>query len=350
MRGWLQSAQPVQVSDAHAEWFGAKTVYRCELRDADGETPIVLLARGVPARLIDNDDRTMFAPREERVSATALVLDATDDSRQSIVAATDRVAWHPQVARPELGISPQHVWLAGLGVDLGQMELAKQDGPLVAEDREGFYQLLAAMGRTTPADIIAAEPARVNVIHLLQHGDESRGLLFSLDGTLRRALPIDVADEDVAIRFGIRRYFELEVFAEPSQTVKVRQPGQQPDRVFNSYPVVFCCRRLPEGIKPGENLHDPVRITGVYFKSWVYPSEFMEGQASPLLVGAAPVLIEHQPPRSIDGIWVGLGFIGLLVALAGVLWWLERGDRQFRRSRSRQVGRPIDFGSEPGPP
>ena len=84
----------------------------------------------------------------------------------------------------------------------------------------------------------------------------------SLEGTVRRVTRIDVgkspdgAPSDVARRFGIDHYYELDVFTDDSQ----------------NNPIVFCVRELPPGFPIGDGLHEPVRIAGFFFKSWSFES------------------------------------------------------------------------------
>jgi hypothetical protein len=144
----------------------------------------------------------------------------------------------------------------------------------------------------------------------------------SPDGTL----------SDVARRFGINHYYEIDVFTDDSQ----------------NNPVVFCARELPPGFPTGDGLHEPVRIAGFFFKSWSFRSHRAEmaeardkspqdadlRQFAPLVIGRAPIWIESENPKA--GAYTGYYATAAFVLLLGVVWaaglWLARGDRRYIES------------------
>ncbi len=161
--------------------------------------------------------------------------------------------------------------------------------------------------------------------------------LVALDGNVRRVTRIDVSkspdgdQSDVARRFGIDHYYEIDLFTDDSQ----------------NNPVVFVVRELPPGLSVGDRLDVPVRIAGFFFKSWGFQSRratlpVPDGappaanlrQFAPLLVGRGPILVHFDEPteaRSFGLIAAGL-FVLLLGAVWAAGWWLARDDRRFVQS------------------
>ena len=120
-------------------------------------------------------------------------------------------------------------------------------------------------------------------------------------------------------------YYELEVFTADSQNL----------------PVVCCISRLPEHFPCGDSIREPVRVAGVFFKSWLYRTRQTKdhnrtGHRSrlsvPIVIGAAA---ERQPASSAQAGWwplaAGIGFLTLMAALWATMIWHARRDRRTRQ-------------------
>ena len=88
-------------------------------------------------------------PIDESAACDALFLkvgDAMADEPQLIFAANS-VGWFPDHADPEHHIGKSQIALARLGMDVSTWDAVAtaKDHSLTAADREGFYQLLAAL-------------------------------------------------------------------------------------------------------------------------------------------------------------------------------------------------------------
>jgi hypothetical protein len=167
---------------------------------------------------------------------------------------------------------------------------------------------------------------------LFNDPDPQIGQLIVVDGAARRVVRVEVgarADgggtSDVARRFGIDHYYEMEVFTDDSQ----------------NYPLVFCVRELPAGFPTGGSIHVPVRLAGFFFKDWLYhtrgsgQSEVAggRGQYAPLLIGRSPlVLAMQQNGGNVAQFVLGGLFVVALAGIWAVAAWYARGDRQFRAS------------------
>ena len=171
--------------------------------------------------------------------------------------------------------------------------------------------------------------------------------MHSFVGTVRRAVRIEVSDLDIRQRFGIDHYFEMEVFIALDHPVRlVAQKGDEQGKLFSTYPVVFCVRRLPDNCPTGE-INVRAKVDGVYFKVWAYQSPFInssisgdEGakrrlQISPLFIGVEPSLvIDQQKSGNFTGAIVG-GSLGLLIIVGTI--WLFRQQLSFRRYRREKT-------------
>ena len=106
-----------------------------------------------------------------------------------------------------------------------------------------------------------AAEGRYSVAPLFNDADNQVGELVAFDGTAAASRGSTwtirpTAPSDVARRFGIDHYYEIDVFTDDSQ----------------NNPIVFCARELPPGLTIGDRLHEPVRIAGFFFKSWSFRS------------------------------------------------------------------------------
>jgi hypothetical protein len=192
-----------------------------------------------------------------------------------------------------------------------------------------------------------ANDGRYSVAPLFNEPERNIGQLFTFDGVARRVVQVEVGTRkdgtpsDVARRFGIDHYYEIEVFTDDSQ----------------NYPLVFCVRELPAGLEPGGNLHVPVRAAGFFFKDWLYTARgTMSGsngdaaaagprsQYAPLLVGRGPLTLQVEDSRGNWGRLVGgsLFLLGL-VSFGALAWWFARDDRKFSE-RTRNASFSFDPG------
>jgi hypothetical protein len=332
----------------------------------------------------------------EPMSANALYLRRYGSSDPPpIIWLAKEVAWYPgkpaesneELFQPDVselfGEKPDPLLgksiLGSLGMDVGQLDLVQSRGRIRPEEREAFYQILGAVAKTNPHTL--ADLAKTNLIgvhefwksRLISEQDNSRralareaanraahgqysaaalfndpqsqiGQLVVVDGAARRVVRVEVgaaadgdSQSDIARRFGLDHYYEIEVFTDDSQ----------------NYPLVFCVRELPEGFPTGDSLHVPVRVAGFFFKDWLYrtrgggegdkPADLDDpAQYAPLLIGSAPLVIAEEKGGG-AGRWIGGGLF--LLAL-GAIWataaWFARGDRQFReRTQAASYSLPI---------
>jgi len=271
---------------------------------------VVVLARTVPKAWLAG------GPVDQPGGAWALFvkLEGGGAAGPRPVLAASRVAWHPQ-----------DYLLGRLGMDVGLLDDLADRRPIRPEERECFYQALAAASRA-PEGQLGREAAdrlarrglnRYSVVPLFNDPAHQRGKLVMLSGTARRALRVRVEDPDIRRRFGIDHYYEIGLYTDDSQ----------------GNPLVFCVSHLPPGMPTGDGPRygEHVTVAGFFLKSWAYPSgrtyDKAEGnrpaplQLAPLLVGREATWPREGRPRG-GAAWTAVGGAVLLLVLLGV-WFLS---------------------------
>ena len=339
LTGRVTSVETLRPIPEVRERFELSHYYRCEILLGPQRQPAVLFARTIP------EAWKSAQPIDARASAFAvfLKLGSDDVQRPSPVFVTSRVAWHPPTQLGDLDFD------VGLLDDLHPRQSAGEqqrqsprqpersrvaDLQLTGRNRECFYQMLAAAGRTAPGELAGKATDdlrqtgrdRFSVVPLFNDPVDQRGRLVVLSGTARQVLPVRVSDEDVLSRFGIDRYYQVFLFTEDSQ----------------SNPLVFCVRELPEGMPIGEGAQfgEPVTVAGFFFNTWAYRNRRLgvaatsedEWQLAPLLIGRDLQWRGGDKPASNPYLGAIAGGL-FVVALLGV--WLallrySRGDKEFR--------------------
>ncbi|MGL4513619.1 MAG: hypothetical protein ACRCT8_11055 [Lacipirellulaceae bacterium] len=239
--------------------------------------------------------------------------------------------------------------LADLGVDLAVLDAVADKRPLLAAERDPFYATLAAVSQTPATQLArlarsglaswaqererragesprdrpmlaaversAAEGA-FSVVPLFVDGLATRGDLVAFDASVRRVVRIEVDPPAL----GVDHYYELEAFTADSQGL----------------PLVFCVRDLPAGFPIGDDVRQPARLAGFFFKHWAYRTRLAKedgGDAArfaPLLIGRAPIVLPDPAPR--DGridVLVGVTAAACIAAVAVWLWCAARSDAAY---------------------
>jgi hypothetical protein len=226
-------------------------------------------------------------------------------------------------------------------MDLGQFDHVQNKTPIEAEERECFYQLLAAAGRANPQDLFQlterSQEDDYSVVPLFNEPAQQHGRLVAFTGTARRAILVKLdpqREADIIRRLGADHYYQVEIFTQDSQ----------------GNPLVFCVRELPAGMPQGSEIYETVRIPGFFFKSWAYRVQSPEGDAAaghqlaPMLVGNQVRWLRIDSGRSPLAGAIGGGlFLAALAGLFVAVWFYNRGDRRFRRRDQRGP----DFSSLP---
>lgn len=265
--------------------------------------------------------------------------------------------------------------LSDLGFDLTAFDDVADRRPLTSRDSHAFYGLLGAVSKTPPAQLVrlariglddyadrrlednsggtrrerltarAIEKERqrqsYSVIPLFDDGADERGELITLDAIVRRAVRVDASRSELAQENGVDHYYELEAFTEDSQNL----------------PLVFVVRDLPADFPVGDQIRQPARLAGFFFKQWAYRTRKRADDApgvdrrqfAPLLVGRAPIPLATPDPASRrPGLTIGLLATLGLAGVAVALWRLGRRDRRYEAStlsryRANAPDQQLDF-------
>jgi hypothetical protein len=382
LRGRVTKVTRHKLSAEDAQRLEMPEYYECEI-NLDTERPASkILTTRVPRGWLETDQL------DEPASASAIYIKLNGKGEMSpAIWLAKEVAWHPTSSlepespwfRPDIvdlfgkngdprfGISV----LGNLGVDVGLFDDIEPRGKIRAEERESFYQIMQAVGTCAPSDYAEIAKATLpnvrkeweqrldaekdpkrkalaqlaldrakrglySVAPLFNEPESQIGHLIQVEGRARRAVRVEVGERpgggpsDVARRFGLDHYYEIEVFTDDSQ----------------NYPLVFCVRKLPDNFPAIGSVDVPVRVTGFFFKDWLYRTRHASdpnnggtandtgrAQYAPLLIGPEPIVLA-TPDQSGRGIGQIVGSILFVLAVAGI-WgvaaWFARGDRRFRQ-------------------
>jgi len=322
LAGRAISVEIVQPSPEMAARFEFERYYRCRLLLGERKQPAIVFTPAAPRAWQVSAGRI-----EERASALGLFLKlAAGEVQEPLpVFVAPRVAWHP----PGL--------LGDLGMDVGLLDGLEDQKGLTLGDREGFYQMLAAVGRAEPGELLREAnrqlartgEERFSVVPLFNQARQQRGRLVALRGRARRVTKIRVSDPDILARFGIDHYYEIGMFTEDS----------------GGNPITFCVRELPRGMPTGDDpqFGELITVAGFYFKKWVYrvprpadapipkDSRLVRMQPSPLLIGRKPLwhLPEDPAANTLAATIAGGLFVLALLGIWFALWRNSRSDKRF---------------------
>ena len=331
VRGQVKEVEALGLSAELRARFEFERYYRCRLAAGPDGRTVLVFALAVPRAW--KLGQTMSERGGARAVFLKLASDGSDGS--TAVFAAPRVAWYPRNLLGELGMD------VGL---LDEVPVPEPKGTrldfdvrrlrLTSRDSEAFYQMLAAVGRARPGQLLRqarrelarSGGERFSVVPLFNEPHRQKGRLVALSGTARHVASVPITDPRVARLVGADRYYEIALFTEDSQR----------------NPLFFCVRRLPAGMPMGEGPRygETITVAGFFFKTWAYRARLADPdsraprwQLAPLLVGRAPLW--HRPAESSTPPWLGpvagaLFAVGL-VAIWVILWRLGASDRRFRR-------------------
>lgn len=337
------------------EKFQFDSLYRCQAATLLG-AQVTLYTSSIPSAW--KTDR----PIEEYGGARGmfvkvLAISASDDP----TAESDRSEDRGAASRSLLFVAPRVTWyprtlLGRLRMDVGLFDDVRDRSPL--DERECFYQLLAAVRRADDGQIersgrqelaerrdflerlarnrelgpkahAAAERALAraeenadDVVPLFNDPAGQRGKLFVLSGEALRAVEVRVDDPDIRERFDIDHYYEVDIVT--------------PDSENN--PIVCDVAKLPPQMPLGESIHQNVRVTGYFLKSWAFDSrksadprsptgEKNRRQLAPLLI-AKTVQVLKPPEFGLPSTSLIVGLLVAVFVCAALMWQVRRGDRQ----------------------
>ncbi|MBN1587988.1 MAG: hypothetical protein JW888_00570 [Pirellulales bacterium] len=324
LRGRIRSIAVVRLAADVARRFEVKQYYRVEMLLNGTGQPVVVFSRTVPKTW--HQGGTINQPGE----AWGMYLRFANDTQQL-----------PIFAAPRLAFFPDDQLLGQLGMDVGLLDDLVDRQPIRNEERECFYQMLAAVKRAQPGQLRKEARRQLaergdgcySVVPLFNDPARQHGKLVMFSGTVRRALRVRVEDPDIRRRFGIDHYFELSLFPRDSQ----------------GNPLVFCVLDVPKNMPLGDGpeYSEPVTVAGFFLKSRAYRSALVcaaaDGNAplqlAPLLIGSEPVWGGRSTTDAMS-IWGAVGGVMFVLILVGIWLWLlvrSRADRRFRQATRNRI-------------
>ena len=319
---------------------------------------VTIVTRGIPKHFLSH------APEGQAVSSHGLFFKSvlkTDGKAEPLFVA-HRFHWLPTQADSAANINKDMVVLSSLGFDaslLDHMKSRNRTKGIGPTERECFYQLLSRINQASARKPIKAAASDPNLGTILLKPKSQQGRVMRFTGTLRRITKVVVDEPDIQQRFGIKHYYQLDVFI-PLGKQTIRLGVREGDPVIrNQFPMTFCITDIPDELKKinaksratrAKSLNEQVQINAVFFKLWKFDSSFMEkfakkradgtkpSQVGPLFIGSNLVHIPRPPAQNN---WVTSWIIGgsgaiVLLVVSLLLFRASKRDKEVDRKLSRQ--------------
>ncbi len=331
IEGHVRRVTKIDPPEAVQQRYALESYYRCDILAEPGQHTVTVFARVIPKAW------SLDTPLNARTSVAALFLKIGPESapgQRELYFAADRVAWHPDTS------------LGRLGMDYGLFDTIEQMRPITNQERECFYQMLAAAGRVPDQEFPhTAENPASQLGPLMREPQAHVGKAYTFRGVARRVVKIHISDADTAARLGFDHYYEVVVFLDLDGVLEVA------GKKVGSYPVVFCVRELPPEMPTGDEIGEVVRASGFMFKKWPYTTEMSDEQStglrmtSPLLIGPTVQWEQREQAASSLGPLAAGMFVALIVGILCIVWSFRRGDRRARQALIARRNSRQDFPS-----
>ena len=182
------------------------------------------------------------------------------------------------------------------------------------EDSEIWYRLLARLRDTPPAELARESAGTVTFAQLFRQSSAYRGRVIDLAGTARRVVEKPAPANDQ----GIERYYQIWLMPEDNP----------------ASPIVIYCLALPPKFPIGADIDEPVRLTGIFFKRWVYQASDTIRLAPLVLAGTLdwrpnPLASARQTAAEPIPIWIIGATAAASLVVVAVLWRFGRRDSKY---------------------
>lgn len=330
LRGRVVVVEPYRPSADESQRYEMPQYFRCHLLLDSSSQMVDIYTENVPAEW--QKGARPGAPGG--ALGVFLKFAKEKDQPTSLVFVAPRLAWYPD-----------DLLSGALGMDYGLLDDLQNQKDLGVQqreaiDREAFYQMLAAVGRAKPGELLRQADAdlpkiregwrwtnregrlQYSVVPLFNEPATQVGRLVALSGAARRVVKVSVDNPETVARFGFDHYFQVSLFTDDSQ----------------GNPLTFCVRELPKGMPYGNQPHygESVRIVGFFYMTWSYgvqtmtdpaltPDPKTHHQLSPLLIGQS--LVWYPVAKPADSTFSTAIIIGLVVVVMVIVWavaWRSR--------------------------
>jgi hypothetical protein len=193
------------------------------------------------------------------------------------------------------------------GVQPELLARVRDDTVFRASESDAFYHLLKILDDTSDDRLEEASIGRISFNQLFTQPKEFRGDLVTMSGKVHRVID-KTAPEN---QFGIKQYSQVVI---------------EPDD--REYPVVLYCLDLPPHFPRGEKLHEPITVTGFFYKRWAGLAGDKEITTWPLLLSKTvrwqPVVAAADPAADDRAVinHLASGLALAIVASLAVVWFV----------------------------
>jgi len=203
-----------------------------------------------------------------------------------------------------------------LGAPVEALSKVRDDTVFRGADSDAWFAVWETLQTTDPEKLAREAGPAVGFTELFGQPRSFRGRLVRLRGTLRRIEHVEAA----ANAAGITNYWQG--WLDPE--------GGPPS------PIVIYFLVLPEAIRPGTQLYEPVEVVGYFFKRWAYQATDAI-RTAPLVMSLEPVFLQPSTEPPEVNIRDTLIWTGAILAVLGFMLILRRRSSQRQRSTSRAV-------------
>ncbi|QDU92693.1 hypothetical protein [Lignipirellula cremea] len=374
IEGTATQIDQIPFDDRRAMVFESPVYYRVHIQTDDAPYTAIVYLREIPTAW------KIGEPTAYHVRTDALFLKigdtaATTDDTLELLFVGVNIGWFPQAVEEHASLRPELLYLSRAGFDVGQIDtIQRQNGqPLVAADREAFYQMLAAARDADGKEFQQLMAPEVDLGGLLTAPQEHHGEIALVRGTARKITRIVVDDADIRKKYGIDHYYQINIFLPLGEKSVVLGKNAENAPVYQGhFPAVVCVTEVTPSLAAealqaeanGKIVNEEIAIPAIFFRLWSYPSDYVKQydpngrQPAPMFIGRRPELVPLAAPMSP---WVGIGIGTIFVVALGALWlgvWrYSRGDDRFQREvlKPKQGLRPgaslndLDLESRDGP-
>ena len=295
----------------------------------------------------------------DRIGGTGVAIHAVDGN--AVVLAATHLKWFP--ATPQ---SPGWKLLSEIGVDVSLLADAKSRNrkPLLADDADAFYSLMAAAAQVGNRSSYPS-PEKLAPAELLQDDGTLCGNWIQMNLETVQITRVSVTEPLRQEQLGADHYYQIDAMGDlDNVVVRIESPsGGEPVTFEHRYPVSIVVRELPEFLQQRireqesgdavvSNLKQMIAVDAFFYRVWSYSTDFMKqrgggDQFGPLLIAAS---FQDREPTAEDPVGVGIiGWIAGLAMICGILviWaWnrqLSKQDRQVREQRQQRESEQLQL-------
>lgn len=363
IKGVVKKVVAIRVPDQLAEIIEIEKLYRLTVsvqatsRDSTEESTsqhqdMTIVASQIPEVWAKAGDSL-----NERIEATGVLLKV---EQQDLLFAK-RVRWLMEPESEQNAVWPVGWKLLGAeGFDCGLLEpvARRSRGPLVAEDNEAFYGMLAIAKKLENSESSLPEPTLIDMADLLRKNRQLVGHWLRLNLETARLTRVVVTDAGLRKKLESDAFWQIDGFGDLDRVRIELEAGQggNENLVFeNRFPLSLAIVDLPDWLRQQVEaqsgsgrvdvsmLTEPVQVDAFFYRLWSYDSEFATSrggrQVAPLLIvtrldsRAAELAATSGQVENI-GWFLAIAVIGSILLTTLVLWRMAKRDAAIRARRS----------------